>query len=55
VRGYGQPYKVRLQGKQVRDNIHSFDLANAFWQFFKIRERAKFTTWVADGTQLLDA
>jgi CDP-paratose 2-epimerase len=22
-------------GKQVRDNIHSFDLVNAFWHFFK--------------------
>jgi CDP-paratose 2-epimerase len=27
VFGYG--------GKQVRDNIHSFDLVNAFWQFFE--------------------
>jgi CDP-paratose 2-epimerase len=27
VFGYG--------GKQVRDNIHSFDLVNAFWHFFK--------------------
>jgi CDP-paratose 2-epimerase len=32
----GQPYKVLgYKGKQVRDNIHSFDLVNAFWQFFK--------------------
>jgi CDP-paratose 2-epimerase len=23
------------KGKQVRDNIHSFDLVNAFWHFFK--------------------
>jgi CDP-paratose 2-epimerase len=23
------------QGKQVRDNIHSFDLVNAFWHFFE--------------------
>ena len=23
------------KGKQVRDNIHSFDLINAFWHFFK--------------------
>src|SRR6185436_9154091 len=23
------------QGKQVRDNIHSHDLVNAFWEFFK--------------------
>ena len=32
----GQPYKVLgYKGKQVRDNIHSFDLVNAFWHFFK--------------------
>jgi CDP-paratose 2-epimerase len=32
----GQPYKVLgYKGKQVRDNIHSFDLVNAFWFFFK--------------------
>src|SRR6516225_6833425 len=32
----GQSYKVLgYKGKQVRDNIHSFDLVNAFWQFFK--------------------
>jgi len=32
----GQPYKVLgYKGKQVRDNIHSFDLVNAFWQFFR--------------------
>jgi CDP-paratose 2-epimerase len=30
------PYTVfGYKAKQVRDNIHSFDLANAFWQFFK--------------------
>ncbi len=30
----GQPYTVLgYQGKQVRDNIHSFDLVNAFWHF----------------------
>jgi CDP-paratose 2-epimerase len=23
-------------GKQVRDNIHSFDLVNAFWHFFEV-------------------
>jgi len=32
----GQPYKVLgYKGKQVRDNIHSFDLVNAFWHFFR--------------------
>jgi CDP-paratose 2-epimerase len=32
----GQPYTVfGYQGKQVRDNIHSRDLVEAFWQFFE--------------------
>jgi len=32
----GQPYKVLgYKGKQVRDNIHSFDLVSAFWQVFQ--------------------
>ncbi len=32
----GQPYTVfGYQGKQVRDNIHSYDLVQAFWQFFR--------------------
>jgi CDP-paratose 2-epimerase len=31
----GQPYRVfGYKGKQVRDNIHSYDLVNAFWEFF---------------------
>lgn len=31
----GRPYKVfGYQGKQVRDNIHSHDLIEAFWQFY---------------------
>jgi CDP-paratose 2-epimerase len=30
------PYRVfGYQGKQVRDNIHSFDLVNAFYHFYK--------------------
>jgi CDP-paratose 2-epimerase len=30
------PYTVfGYKGKQVRDNIHSYDLINAFWNFFK--------------------
>ena len=30
----GRPYRVfGYQGKQVRDNIHSHDLVEAFWQF----------------------
>jgi CDP-paratose 2-epimerase len=32
----GMPYRVfGYKGKQVRDNIHSADLVNAFWEFFK--------------------
>jgi CDP-paratose 2-epimerase len=32
----GSPYKVLgYKGKQVRDNLHSFDLVNAFWNFFR--------------------
>ena len=31
-----QPYTViGYDGKQVRDNIHSWDLVNAFWHFFQ--------------------
>lgn len=31
----GLPYRVfGYKGKQVRDNIHSHDLVNAFWEFF---------------------
>jgi CDP-paratose 2-epimerase len=33
VLGYG--------GKQVRDNIHSFDLVNAFWHFFEAPRSAE--------------
>jgi CDP-paratose 2-epimerase len=32
----GRPYRVfGYKGKQVRDNIHSHDLVNAFWEFFR--------------------
>jgi CDP-paratose 2-epimerase len=32
----GAPYRVfGYKGKQVRDNIHSHDLVEAFWQFFQ--------------------
>lgn len=32
----GKPYTVfGYKGKQVRDNIHSSDLVNAFWHFFQ--------------------
>ena len=26
---------IGYKGKQVRDNLHSFDLVNCFWEFFK--------------------
>ena len=32
----GRPYTIYgYKGKQVRDNIHSYDLVNAFWHFFR--------------------
>lgn len=32
----GRPYTIfGYKGKQVRDNIHSYDLVNAFWHFFQ--------------------
>lgn len=32
----GQPYTIfGYQGKQVRDNLHSCDLANVFWHFYQ--------------------
>jgi CDP-paratose 2-epimerase len=32
----GKPYTIYgYKGKQVRDNIHSYDLVNAFWNFFQ--------------------
>ena len=32
----GRPYRVfGYRGKQVRDNIHSHDLVEAFWEFFQ--------------------
>jgi CDP-paratose 2-epimerase len=32
----GNAYTIfGYKGKQVRDNIHSYDLVNAFWQFFQ--------------------
>jgi CDP-paratose 2-epimerase len=32
----GRPYTVYgYRGKQVRDNIHSYDLVNAFWHFYQ--------------------
>lgn len=37
---FGKPYTIfGHKGKQVRDNIHAYDVANAFWHFFR-RPRA---------------
>jgi CDP-paratose 2-epimerase len=40
----GRPYTIYgYKGKQVRDNIHSYDLVNAFWHFYrKPREAAVY-------------
>jgi CDP-paratose 2-epimerase len=33
----GQPYQIYgYKGKQVRDNIHSYDLVNAFYHFYQV-------------------
>jgi CDP-paratose 2-epimerase len=38
----GRPYTVfGYKGKQVRDNIHSFDLVNAFWHFVQAPRRGE--------------
>jgi len=38
----GTPYRVfGYKGKQVRDNIHSYDLNEAFWEFFKAPRSAE--------------
>jgi CDP-paratose 2-epimerase len=38
----GRAYRVfGYKGKQVRDNIHSQDLVNAFWEFFKAPRSAE--------------
>ena len=32
----GRPYTIfGYKGKQVRDNIHSYDLVSCFWEFFQ--------------------
>ena len=44
----GQPYTVfGYKGKQVRDNIHSFDLVQMFWEFDQAPRRARSTTSAA--------
>ena len=37
---YGKKYYVKgYKGKQVRDNIHSSDLVNAFWNYYKFSKK----------------
>ena len=44
----GRSYRVLgYKGKQVRDNIHSFDLVEAFVQFMRAPAPAKFITLAA--------
>ena len=51
------PYIVfGYAGKQVRDNIHSFDLVNAFWHFFEApRSGEVYNIGGRAALQLLDA
>ena len=36
----GSKYTIfGYKGKQVRDNIHSFDLVNAFYEFYKATKK----------------
>jgi CDP-paratose 2-epimerase len=32
---------IGYKGKQVRDNVHSFDLVNCFWEFYKNPKKGK--------------
>ena len=53
----GEPYTVfGYKGKQVRDNIHSYDLVNAFWHFIQApRAGAVYNIGGGRSRQLLDA
>ena len=47
----GRSYRVLgYKGKQVRDNIHSFDLVEAFVEFIRTPAAEKCTTSAAAGT-----
>ena len=49
----GRPYRVfGYKGKQVRDNIHSFDLVEAFARSFARRASARSTTSAAAATAI---
>ena len=53
----GRPYTVfGYKGKQVRDNIHSYDLVQAFWHFYRAprsRRGLQHRRWTS--VELLDA
>ena len=55
----GQPYRVfGYKGKQVRDNIHSHDLVEAFWQFFqapRVGEVYNLGGWRHSNCSMLEA
>ncbi len=53
----GRPYTVfGYKGKQVRDNIHSYDLVNAFWHFFNApRSGEVYNIGGGPHVELLDA
>ena len=53
----GRPYTVfGYKGKQVRDNIHSHDLVQAFWHFFRApQSRRGLQHWRWTPVELLDA
>ena len=41
---------IGYKGKQVRDNLHSFDLVNCFWEFYKRPRRGRYITLVVEDT-----
>jgi CDP-paratose 2-epimerase len=46
-----QPYAINgYLGKQVRDNIHAYDLATAFWHFYRSPRPGEAITWAARVT-----
>ena len=39
---------IGYKGKQVRDNLHSYDLVNCFWEFLRNQKGEKFTISVVE-------
>ena len=44
---------IGYKGKQVRDNLHSFDLVNCFWEFFKKPKKVKSIILVEADSQIV--